>query len=62
MAALELDHLAVPLESFPAIIPKPTAKQSLRQNPVFSFTLPSAESDGGVSGRPATRIDELTGS
>jgi hypothetical protein len=32
MAALELDHLAVPLESFPAIIPQPTAKQSLRQN------------------------------
>jgi C4-dicarboxylate-specific signal transduction histidine kinase len=29
---------------------------------VFSFTLPSAESDGGNSGRPATRIDELTGS
>lgn len=29
---------------------------------VFSFTLPSAESDGGDSGRPATRIDELTGS
>ena len=32
MAALELDHLAVPLESSPAIIPKPNTKQSLRQN------------------------------
>jgi hypothetical protein len=32
MAALELDHLAVPLESFPAIISQSTAKKSLRQN------------------------------
>ena len=39
MAALELDHLAVPLESFPAIIPQPTAKQGLRQNPARSFII-----------------------
>ena len=32
MAALELDHLAVPLELFPAIISQSTAKKSLRQN------------------------------
>jgi hypothetical protein len=33
MAALELDHRAVPLEPFPAIILKASAKQNLRQNP-----------------------------
>jgi F420-0:gamma-glutamyl ligase-like protein len=33
MAALELDHRAVPLEPFPAITLKASAKQNLRQNP-----------------------------
>ena len=33
MAALELDHRAVPLEPFPAIILKASAKKNLRQNP-----------------------------
>jgi hypothetical protein len=32
MAALELDHLALPLEAFPAIISQSTAKKRLRQN------------------------------
>ena len=33
MAALELDHRAVPLDPFPAITLKASAKQHLRQNP-----------------------------
>ena len=37
MAALELDHRAVPLNPCPAIIPQATAKQSLRQNRIFCF-------------------------
>jgi hypothetical protein len=33
MAAFELNHRAVPLDPFPAIIPQASAMQSLRQNP-----------------------------
>jgi hypothetical protein len=32
MAAFELNHRAVPLDPFPAIIPQASAMQSLRQN------------------------------
>jgi hypothetical protein len=39
MAALELDHLAVPLESFPAIISQSTAKKSLRQNRLLTLRI-----------------------
>jgi hypothetical protein len=34
MAAFELNHRAVPLDPFPAIIPQVSAMQSLRQNPI----------------------------
>jgi hypothetical protein len=37
MAALELDHLALPLEAFPAIISQSTAMKNLRQNPAASL-------------------------
>src|ERR1035438_4998510 len=33
IAAFELNHRAVPLDPFPAIIPQVSAMQSLRQNP-----------------------------
>jgi hypothetical protein len=33
MAALELDHRAVPLDPLPAIILEASAKKNLRQNP-----------------------------
>jgi hypothetical protein len=37
MAALELDHLALPLEAFPAIISQSTTMKNLRQNPAASL-------------------------
>src|ERR1035438_9863215 len=57
MAAFELNHRAVPLDPFPAILPQASAMQSLRQNrrnPVTPATLfPSGEKNGetGRTGR-----------
>jgi hypothetical protein len=39
MAAFELNHRAVPLDPFPAIIPQASTMQSLRQNLFFELRL-----------------------